>query len=115
MNALKTLVFSIGLLVATVFATTNAQAQMGTLLPSANKIIYSTNAVEIQDSTNKVAYVYKKGAFFVLTKGFTGGTAALIDGSSQRAIWRGPVSQIRIVGVAATDSLKILSLKSSPF
>ncbi|AKD55026.1 hypothetical protein [Spirosoma radiotolerans] len=94
-------------------ATSDANAQ--TLLPTANKIIYSTNAIEVQDSINKVAYVYKKGTVFISTKGYTGGTAAIIDGHSQRAVWRGPVAGIRIVGVVNSDSLKILSLKSTPY
>jgi hypothetical protein len=92
-----------------------AQAQSGAFLPTANKIIYTSNAVEVQDSIQKVAYTLKKGAFFVVTKGFTGGTAAIIESASQRAVWRGPVSTIRIVGVIASDSLKILSLKTTPF
>ncbi|GAB3783311.1 hypothetical protein GCM10028818_41050 [Spirosoma horti] len=116
MKALKAFAFSFAILFATLVATANsAQAQSGTLLPSANKIVYTTNAIEVQDSINKVAYVYKKGTVFINTKGFTGGTAAIIDGHSQRAVWRGPVAGIRIVGVANSDSLKILSLKSTPY
>ncbi|GAB2582445.1 hypothetical protein [Spirosoma areae] len=108
------LILAIGVLLSLVLAQPDANAQT-TLLPSANRIVYSTNAVEVQDSVKKVAYTFKKGTLIVQTKGFSGGSAVLVEAHSRQRIWAGPVNSIRIVGVASSDSLKVLSLKATPF
>lgn len=84
--------------------------------PTTNKIVYSTNAIELQDSTAKYVATVEKGTVRVLTRGTgTGATAAIIEPVSKTVLWKGAVASIRIVGVAASDSLKVLSLKATPF
>ncbi|MGF7219085.1 hypothetical protein GGR92_005265 [Spirosoma lacussanchae] len=100
----------VGLLLAAI----SVQAQ--TIIPSANKITYTTNTVEVADSVAKVSIVVRKNDLRVRTRGTgTGAEATLVDKASGRAVWSGPVSKVRIVGVTTSDSLKVISLKTTPF
>ncbi|WP_234735319.1 hypothetical protein [Tellurirhabdus bombi] len=117
MKKLLFLLFAFAL--AIVAASTESKAQSQTL-PTANKVIYTTNAVELQDSTNKIAIVFRKGTVRVHTRGFGGGQATFVEQGSGAVLFKAPVRNFRIVGVSnaatnASDSLKILSLKATPF
>jgi hypothetical protein len=103
------------LVAALVFSPPAAQAQTAEY-PTTNRIVYSTNAIELQDSTTKFVATVKKGTVRILTRGTgVGASAAIIEPTTKLILWKGAVNKIRIVGVAASDSLKILSLKATPF
>lgn len=88
-----------------------AQAQN---LINVTKITSTTatgGSVLLEDSTNKVAIAYHKGSFYAKTTGLNGATALFYDNHAQRIIWRGPLSGVRVVGVAANDSLKALYIR----
>lgn len=96
-------------------AMSTASAQ--TILPSATKITYATNTVEVADSAAKKSVVVRKNAIRIVTVGTgVGASASIVDQASGRNVWSGPVARVRIVGLTSqTDSLKVISLKTTPF
>lgn len=117
---MKALFAFIAFAIALVVITPDVQAQQKSILPNANKIVYATNTVEIQDTTQNLGVTVNKGTLKVNNKGFGNGSVTIIDQRTKEVIYQGKIRRVRIVGVAntannATDSLKILSLKSTPF
>lgn len=118
MKSIKFFLIGLCFALASLTAVQPAQAQTpnSTFLSTANKVVYSTNAIEIQDSIKKTSYSLKKGTIIVQNVGTgTGAYVKIIEAHSLRPVWGGLVAGLRIVGVANSDSLKVVSLKTVPY